>query len=468
MMGGPAFYAIDADLESTALIQDGESISYRTLAAEVEAFRAQLGPERSLVFLSVRNDIASVARYLACLQGNHPVHLFSDDSPERLETLTKLYNPHYIIRSEDDTVAPRHRQPLDIHHDVSVLLSTSGSTGTAKLVKLSKRNLQANAEAIAAYLELTKQDRALLNLKFSYSYGLSVLHTHLLRGASLVLTEASVTEPEFWHTLRTQEVTSFAGVPYSFELLERDRRIKDLKSLRYITQAGGKLSPQLVTRFAELGAQQGWKFFVMYGQTEAAPRISYLPPDMAITYPNCIGLPVQGGKLWLRAANGEEITTRDTAGELIYEGPNIMMGYAESLVDLGIDEKLGELPTGDIACRNEAGLFFIVGRTKRFVKPFGIRVNLDDVQQRAAEVGSSVAVTGDDSHIMFITDNTADAAALKPAIAEFAADLNLPVSVMRLESSRPCRGSATARSTTPACARNCWRRRKPPHPYKTG
>ncbi|GGZ23475.1 AMP-binding protein [Asticcacaulis endophyticus] len=438
-MATASFFSLTHPSRSIALIEGDVKTSYGDLSTRCHQLarhlKTCLPDQRALVFLSVHNDAQSVVRYLACLRAGYAVHLFSDYEPARLDDLIALYNPHFVIRPEaaDGDIMARHAQDLGLHPDVSVLLSTSGSTGTAKLVKLSVKNLQANARSIAQYLELTAKDRGLLNLKFSYSFGLSILHSHLLCGGSVVLSEASVTDADLWQAVKTHKVTGLSGVPYSFEVLERSRYLGNLKTLRYVTQAGGKLSPKLVTRYAELSQQQGWKFYVMYGQTEAAPRMAYLPPDMATRHPDCIGRAVPGGRLWLKGEDGTEITTPDTPGELVYEGDNVMMGYAEALPDLGRDDQLDHLLTGDIACRNADGLFYIIGRAKRFIKPFGVRLNLDDVEHRLRERLGEVACTGTDDKIVIATTADTDIDALSAWVCETYKLPAFMVSVLKVE-----------------------------------
>ena len=160
------------------------------------------------------------------------------------------------------------------------------------------------------------------------------------------------------------------------------------------------MEPKLVKEFAELAVSRGWRFFVMYGQTEASPRMSYVPPDMVGRYPNCIGMAIPGGELRLIDADGREISKPDEAGELCYRGPNVMIGYADSVADLATSTALDELRTGDIGCRNEAGLYYVVGRTARFVKPFGVRIGLDDLERYLSSLGLVAACTGSDDCIV--------------------------------------------------------------------
>ncbi|WP_341273524.1 AMP-binding protein [Microterricola gilva] len=266
--------------------------------------------------------------------------------------------------------------------ELALLVSTSGSTGSPKLVRLSRENLASNAVAIAEYLRLTPSDRAATTLPMHYCYGLSVINSHLLSGASVVLTSRSVTEPAFWEEALSNQITSFAGVPYTFELLEKGGFTERMPaSIRYLTQAGGRLAPEAVRRFARLGERRGFEFFVMYGQTEATARMAYVPAELAEQAAGAIGRPIHAGRLRIDAEPGAEI------GELVYEGPNVMLGYAESPADFALGRTVHELRTGDLARQRADGLFEVVGRMNRFVKVYGLRVDLDAVQRLLAEEG---------------------------------------------------------------------------------
>jgi acyl-CoA synthetase (AMP-forming)/AMP-acid ligase II len=187
---------------------------------------------------------------------------------------------------------------------------------------LSHTNLITNAAAIGDYLDIRETDRAATTLPMSYCYGLSVIHSHLLRGAGLILTDHSVVDDQFWTLFRRHRGTTFAGVPYTFELLERiGFDTMDLPHLRYLTQAGGRLSPERVRRFAELGQRRGWQLFVMYGATEATARMAYLPPELAATRPTAIGRPIPGGSFSLEPV--DDWDDDPEVGELVYRGPNV-------------------------------------------------------------------------------------------------------------------------------------------------
>ncbi|MGA9148395.1 MAG: AMP-binding protein, partial [Candidatus Nanopelagicales bacterium] len=258
-------------------------------------------------------------------------------------------------------------------------LSTSGSTGSPKLVRLSHRNLAANAESIADYLQIRATDRAATTLPMGYSYGLSVINSHLANGAGLVLTELSVVDECFWTLFTRAEATTFAGVPYTFDLLERAGFADlDLPRLRYITAAGGRLAPHRVRTLAELGQRTGWDLFVMYGQTEATARMAYLPPDLAAAQPASIGIAIPGGALDLAPVDGEP---SGDVGELVYTGANVMLGYAQEPADLALGRTTSVLRTGDLARVTDTGMYEIVGRRGGFAKLFGKRIDLQEVER---------------------------------------------------------------------------------------
>ncbi|MGB3170336.1 MAG: AMP-binding protein, partial [Rhodococcus sp. (in: high G+C Gram-positive bacteria)] len=271
--------------DAPALLAGAETVTYRDLDKRVERQARELGSSRRLVLVAGANTIDSIITYLAALRGGHPVLLAPG---ENLDGLIAAYSPDVVVRNADGrtVVEELHQHTAHrLHPDLALLLSTSGSTGSPKLVRLSHSNVQSNAESIADYLAIRDTDRAVTTLPMHYCYGLSVIHSHLLRGATLALTDTSVTDPEFWELVRAQRVTTFAGVPYTFDLLDRigfDQL--DLPDLRYITQAGGRLPPERVRSYAELGRRRGWDLFVMYGQTEATARMAYLPPDFAATH----------------------------------------------------------------------------------------------------------------------------------------------------------------------------------------
>ncbi|MFE1291349.1 AMP-binding protein [Streptomyces sp. NPDC058751] len=382
--------------DRVALVTPDEELSYRRLADRVAAVAERLGPVRRLVLLAGANRTDALVTYLAALSCGHPVLLVPGDNENTIRSLTEAYAPDVVARpNADGTWALDERHPESahtLHPDLALLLSTSGSTGSPKLVRLSHGNLQANAESIATYLGIDETDRAATTLPMHYCYGLSVIHSHLLRGAGLILTERSVSDAAFWEEFRAARGTSLAGVPYTFNLLDRIgfERMR-LPHLRRVTQAGGRLVPERVARYAELGRNSGWELFVMYGQTEATARMAYLPPHLAAERPEAVGVPIPGGSFRLRPVDGHG---RDV-GELVYSGPNVMLGYAESPADLALGRVVRELHTGDLARRASDGLYEIVGRRSRFVKILGLRIDPQQVEVLLEGRGVTAYCAGD-------------------------------------------------------------------------
>ena len=362
--------------------EQGQEITFGQLLEDGEAVAHRVGAGKRLVFIEGANTQKSITAYVGCLRAGHVVHVLDPDKRQENDALIGHYRPEAVIdRSGDITTAPP--RPTSIHPDIAVLLSTSGSTGSKKLVKLTYGNIDSNADAIVDYLGLKDSDVSVTTLKPFYSYGMSVINSHFSVGAKLVLSNHPVTDPMLWQVAAQHGVTNFAGVPFTFKMLEQaglDPGVL-LPSLRFITQAGGRLSPDRVRALAKRGSEQGWRFFVMYGQTEAAPRMSYLPPELAIEHADTIGRAIPGGRFWLEDENGQEIAQTDIIGELVYAGPNVMVGYAETPADLSVIETNDVLRTGDIAVKNAAGLFALVGRKARFVKPMGVRVSLDELER---------------------------------------------------------------------------------------
>lgn len=353
------------------------------LAREVLAGRMGTGTRR-LVLIEGANTAEAVTAYLAALQHGHVALMVPEGRPAQLQQMVEAYDPDVVLRHQHERwlADPRRDGTAhDLHPDLALLLSTSGSTGSPKLVRLSHDNLRSNAASIASYLRLTPDDRAATSLPLHYCYGLSVVNSHLFTGAGLVLTDGSVVDECFWRRFDAAGATSFAGVPYTFDLLEHSGFAdRDLPSLRYVTQAGGRLAPDRVRAWAELGQRRGWDFVVMYGQTEATARMAYLPADLAASRPESIGVAIPGGSLRLEPVSE---ATEPGVGELVYEGPNVMMGYAESPADLTAGRTVDALRTGDLA-RISDGLIEIVGRRGRQAKVFGLRLDLDRIETTLA------------------------------------------------------------------------------------
>ena len=398
-----------ADLRSRgtapALVLAGETVDHASLADLVDRRRHELGVGRRLVVLEASPTVEFVATLLAALDTRSPVVVAADD--RQVRRLTEQYRPDVVVRGEHASVEhlaePDRPSRHHLHPDLALLLSTSGSTGDAKLVRLSHEAVRSNAAAIADYLALDEHDRGITSLPVHYCYGLSVLTSHLEVGAAVVLSTASVVDPCFRRAVHDHGVTGVAGVPHTFDMLDAaGDDVLSAPSLRYVTQAGGRLDPARVTTWAETGRRLGWDFFVMYGQTEATARMAYLPPDEAFARPGSVGLAIPGGRLRIDESAAPE-GAPSGVGEIVYSGPNVMMGYAHAPEDLADGHLHEELRTGDLG-RFDDGFLVVAGRARRFVKIHGKRVDLDHVEARLAEVGHTAVVVGDDEGLVVATE----------------------------------------------------------------
>ena len=395
--------------DRAALITPDEVVSYADLAARVASVAERLGTERRLVLVAGGNQIDPLVSYLAALAAGHPVILVPGDNPGNVASVVEAYDPDVVVAGgcvDERRPGSRH----ELHPDLALLLSTSGSTGSPKLVRLSRVNVQSNAEAIASYLGIRDTDRAATTMPMHYCYGLSVINSHLTAGAALILTDLSVVDACFWDTFRAQRGTTLAGVPYTFDLLDRVGFAQmDLPHLRYVTQAGGRLAPERVRRYAELGQRNGWDLFVMYGQTEATARMAYLPPDLATSAPSTIGVPIPGGSFRLDPLPERPLSSNGAVetGELVYTGDNVMLGYATSAADLSLGRSVTELRTGDVARRTPAGLVEIIGRRNRFAKIFGLRIDLDATEAVYAGEGVTAFCADGDNSLVVAVDTSA-------------------------------------------------------------
>jgi acyl-coenzyme A synthetase/AMP-(fatty) acid ligase len=297
----------------------------------------------------------------------------------------------------------QHPESSPPHPDLALLLSTSGSTGSPKFVRLTRANVEANADSIRRALGITESDVPVAHLPIHYSYGLSVLNSHLLAGASILLSSGGLVSSTFWDAIRRYRVDSFSGVPYTYQMLRRlGLEEVNAPTLRIMTQAGGQLDIQNIAYFHERMTERDGGFWVMYGQTEATARISILPSEELSRKLGSAGRAIPGGTLSILNETGEAAAVPDVEGELAYTGPNVMLGYATKRSDLTKgDELKGCLFTGDRARLDEDGFVFILGRTKRDAKVFGLRINLDEIEALVKQHGPAAAVAGSNRVVIF-------------------------------------------------------------------
>lgn len=441
------------------LARDGGVLSFTELDARVAELAARLAGPRGLVAIEAEVSQQAVIGLLASWRAGHAAVMLAPDAA-LWDDFGARFRPDASWRpagSRWRLTRDAARGGAEPHPELALLLATSGSTGRARMVRLSATAVDANARAIGGYLGLGPDDRAGLVLPLSYSYGLSVLTSHLAAGASVWLHGGSILDPDFLIGLAARGCASFAGVPYSYDLLERiGFREAELPDLRCMTVAGGRLAPERVRLYDAHLRARGGRFFAMYGQTEATARIAYLPPERAAEKPDRIGRAIPGGALALIDDRGREITGAGVVGELVYRGPNVMMGYADARPDLVRGAELDRLATGDLAEQDAEGLYRIVGRLKRISKIGGARVSLDGLEARLAAEGITVAVAGDDEELVAAYEGQAAAESVRARLAALAAVPGTRVRVTpverlpRLASGKPDYVAVRAAAATPA------------------
>ena len=420
------------DRAALAVIDDsGEQLSYGEICDFSAEFGRQL-PARSLIFLLAENRIGSLLGYTASLTNRVvPLILSAKTEAGLYEHLRDLYRPAYLWAPEEmdfpyEIVFRAHGyvlrktgfDPVPLYEELSMLLPTSGSTGSPKLVRHSYRNIEANADNVRRLFGLTADERAMAVLPMHYTMGLSVISSHLLAGATLLLSGRSLLDRGFWAMLK--EATSFTGVPYSYELLMKMRFTRmDLPKLRIITQGGGKLTPELFQALAQYAHDKGKRFIATYGQSECTARMAYLPAELALEKTCSIGFAEPGGQLSIVDADGVETFEGEASGEMVYRGENVTLGYAYGPEDLlKGDENHGIRYTGDLARRDADGCYFIIGRLGRFLKIFGLRIGLDEVENLIKqEFKADCYCKGDDERLVVLVTDPALVEAL-PAFIE--------------------------------------------------
>ncbi|WP_433200146.1 AMP-binding protein [Dactylosporangium sp. CS-047395] len=320
-------------------------------------------PKHGVVICPMRADAPSVLRYLAARAAGRPVLVCDPAAAGEL--------------------AARFGGADDIHPDLALMLATSGSTGAPRLVRHSGPAVVAAATAIVKALRIGAEDVAVTSLPLFHTLGLSVLHSHLLAGATVVLEPRGVIDPGFWATVNEHRVTAITGVPHTFELLSRlPWTPVSSPSVRSMSVSGGRLRDDLVRQFNTAVPA----FYPMYGQTEAGSRICVLPPEHLPAKVGCVGPPVDGMRLSVTGG-----------GEVVCHGKSIMLGYAETAADLARGDDLGGvLATGDRGRLDADGHLWLSGRLNRIGKAYGVRVDLDAVEHAAAALAPAAALAGDD------------------------------------------------------------------------
>ena len=400
------------------------------------------GSPPSVAVLLCDRSIATVAAYFGALRcGVVPLLLDGRVKEPALARTIDAYAPRYILADPSMTLPGyTQRRRLEtkalferdnpsepsLHKSLALLIPTSGSTGDPKCVRITAANIEACTRAVVAYLDMTPDRITVSLLPFHYAYGLSVLHNTAFVRGKMLLTGQSILERSLWQRIEDAGVTDLAGVPFTFQTLRRICLSQTtLTNLVCVTQAGGPLPAHLTKYFWQYFTANGVRYFTMYGQTEAAPRISFMPPDRAMEKLGSVGIPIHGGTVSIvggAPGSGE--------GELVYEGANVSMGYAETAVDLAQGDVFGgRLHTGDQARIDPDGYITILGRKKRSIKLHGVSVNLDHAESVLRNAGLDCMLVGKENCLVVCTTG------IDPAPVHAALDLNFDFhpSAIRIE-----------------------------------
>ncbi len=388
------------------ILENKKFITYNELLLSTVKISKKLSEKKKLIFLLGKNDLETITAYISFINRGHTVALLDFKINNFfLNRLISLYKPSFIFCEKKriyknklynlflnfkSYVLYKRKKDLEnvINKDLMLLMSTSGTTGSPKFVRQSYLNVASNTQNIIKYLKIKSKDITITSLPISYVYGLSVINTHLQVGATIVLTNHSMVEKFFWKLIDIFKVNNFSGVPYNYSIIEKISKNGLPHSLKYSTQAGGKMNHTLLKKIIDIYKKNKIKLIQMYGAAEATSRMSYLKWNYAKKKIGSIGKSIPGGKFSLIDKKGKKNKKK---GELVYQGKNVCMGYAESLNDLSLpDLNKGILKTGDLARIDGDGFYYIEGRNNRYVKIYGNRVNLSELETILLKKGIDV------------------------------------------------------------------------------
>ena len=411
------------DETRTAVIEDtGNTYTF----GDLKAFAGEFGewiPARKLIFILCQNTMGAIAAHIASIENRIVPLMISCHMDAALrDHLIETYHPEYLWAPEwmaadlgGEALARKYEYVLikteytspELYEDLAMLLTTSGSTGSPKLVRHCYRNLYANAQNVAAFFGFTPEDRPLIDLQLHYTMGLNVACSNLYAGATLVMTTLNAMQKRYWDYFSEQRVTNITGVPYNYEILKKLKFFrKDWPDLRILAEGGGRLTDDLFREVAAYARDHGKQFFATFGTSETTARLAYLNPEYALERTGSIGKAIPNGRLSLIDDEGNEIEETEATGEMVYQGENVTLGYAICAEDLTKgDERHGIYRTGDLAQRDKDGFYYIIGRKSRFLKLYGYRVGLDESERLIRkEFEIECACAGDDKRmVIYVT-----------------------------------------------------------------
>ena len=419
------FNSFNKNNRDLAIVDDKNfKLTYAQTLNETNRIKKEI-KQRSLILIISDNSIGFLISYIFCILNNHvAIILDSKTSRENLIKIFKNYQPNFIFLQNESSgifkkfckngliffnqrlMKNNFKKKNKLNKDLSLLLPTSGSMGVAKFVKLSKENLKFNTNSIIKYLKIKKNDVAITNLPVGYSYMLSIINSHFEAGGSIITTKYSIIEKKFWEIIKKNKITSFNGVPYTYEILNRIglKKLK-VKSIKYFTQAGGKIEKNLLIKILDFCKKNKLKFFSMYGQTEASPRISYLQPKFSNKKIGSIGKAIPGNKIYLVNKKREKITKPFSEGEIACEGKNVFIGYSKNYKDLiNNNNKKFVLYTGDLGYFDNEGFFYITSRVNKVAKIFGYRIDTGALENFMSQKGYKIKCLSNNKKIFIFTE----------------------------------------------------------------
>lgn len=412
------FFEKTSELDKNFLVGK-ENLSFRELynsSLELAGYlEREFGRNKNILLLSVNNRFFLIAYFAIIKSGNVCIPLDPNIEKENLDFISGLTNPVMIFLTRDierkisvggtrcitpDIIT---KDEFTVHfaekggeydeNNCAEIIFTSGSTGVPKGVMISHKNLIANTESIITYLRLSHNDRMLVVLPFYYCYGLSLLHTHLRVGGSIVFNNSFIFIGGIIRDLLEQKCTGFAGVPSHFQILLRKSdnfKTTRFPDLRYVTQAGGKLAPIFIDEFKK--SHPEITFIVMYGQTEATARLSWLPPEVYEARKGSMGKGIPGVELKVVNEKGEKIKPGEI-GEVIARGDNIMLGYFGDEEGTRNTIRDGWLYTGDIGTVDNDDYIYLTARKKEIIKVGGKRISPKEIEAVILEIPEVVDCT---------------------------------------------------------------------------
>lgn len=393
----------------------GCRITYNELEHIQKKCVNQMNNVGRLVFVISDNSIESIICYIACIQNKIPLMLIDACASDKdIMDLINAYHPkniwqpkgckyyknfnvtgrfgNYILFSNNNKI-PFYQ----INKNLALLMLTSGSTGARKTVRLSYDNLQSNTKSIIEALDIQSDDVAMVMLPICYAYGLSIINTYLSVGAKLLISNYKIIENKFWKFFSVHNGTAICGVPYMYEMLKKVRFDKlPLNNLKLITQAGGALKEETQQYLLEYAKKENIKLAIMYGQTEATARMSCFFLDQHPEKINSVGRVIPKGQFKIDKKYNEKY------GQILYQGKNVFMGYADSYRDLYKEDlNKGKLYTGDEGYLDKDGYLYITGRINRIAKVLGKRLSLDDLESKISKLsGEEVYCIDGKEHIV--------------------------------------------------------------------